>query len=190
MTYRLPLAEGLLASTVPRIVGRASGHRSGSVRPVAESLEESGGKQPPPIGASAGAAWYWLQRFIMSGSPCHHLFILISSSPARWQWKMRDHVAGPALSRTGAQEAPRGPGAGLCAPARRAILGRVNSELRERGRFNRLANCRPQNVTLGGGGIKPCWLVFTGGLNRHSVPPKRTVPETPWSWPGGGSGSH
>lgn len=137
------------------------------------------------------AVWYWLQRFIMSGTPCHHMFVLISSSLARWQWKMRDHVA---AWKPPAQAAALGPSTELhtqdTATARSSISRVGKSTLsRALGRFGLLANCRPESVTLGDGGIKACWLVFTGGLNWHSVPPRADSSWNPLEL-AGGSGSH
>lgn len=76
---------------------------------VAQSLR--GSVKPPSTNQRAlWAAWYWLRQFIMSGTFCHHMFVLISSSPAGWQWKMRYGVAGP---KPPAQAAAPGPSAEL-----------------------------------------------------------------------------
>lgn len=75
-------------------------------------------------------------------------------------------------------------------PAWNSMSGFGKSELRRAwGRFGRLANCRPKSVTLGDGGIKACWLGFTGGAKLTLSFPRADSSWSPLEL-AGGSGSH
>lgn len=175
-------------AVISQVLGCASGHRSCSVHLVTQP-QIICQKQPAPIRASGGPP-----DTDYSDSSCQALpataclfwsLPLQHSDSERWgtmwpgrRWAMESSST---CSSSGSQLGARAhrPQLQVGAPCRG--WERANSW----GTFGRLANCRPKSVTLGDGGIKACWLVFTGGLNWHSVPPERTVPETPWSWLGG-----
>lgn len=122
----------------------ASGHRSHFVHLVARSLEESVKSKSPPIGRLKLITAIHHVRHSLPPHVCFDRFL-----PSTVTVK---------------DEGPCGPSRHCAMETSGTVSGLGKSELsRAWSRFRLLANCRLKSVTLGDGGIKACWLVFTRG---------------------------
>lgn len=149
---------------------RSSGHRSRSVHLVIQSRSEcveSGLRQSEQ--ALGSLMLITAIHHVGRSLPPHVCFDLFLSSTVTVKDEGACGRAGTVPQKPAAQAAAPG------VPARRSRpqprhrtpcqgLGRATSVGCGGGRrCGPCANCRTQRVTLGDGGIKACWLVFTGG---------------------------